>query len=262
MLAKFFKKTTAAAFGTMLALQAASVLAATPPIPETALTRSDVERIVHEYIMAHPDDILAAVQSFQDKMARNQQQDAVKRNRDDLYATGASPEIGNPKGDVTVVEFFDYNCGYCKKVTPQLVQLVEDDKNVRVVLKDLPILGPSSETASKWALAAHKQGKYFTFHQALMKNRAPITDTLLEQTAQLVGVNVNQARTDMGGTEFLLQIERNRALATKMDVHGTPAFAIGDELAPGAISLDEMKSMIAKARAAKKSKPEDSKKKD
>jgi len=245
------KKLSAALF--CAALLSAPILFARESRADDAkpMTKADVEAIVHDYILSHPGDILTAVQDYQDKSTQAHQAEAVKNNHANLYDAPGTPQAGNPKGDVTLVEFFDYNCGYCKKVGPQISQLIAEDKNLRVVFKDFPILGPSSEVAAKWALAAQKQGKYFEFFQKMMANKSPITDELLEKTAADIGMDVKKAKSDIEGTEALLTIERNRQLASSMDIHGTPAFVIGDELAPGAISIDDMKGLIAKARADK-----------
>jgi protein-disulfide isomerase len=233
-----FKKTALAAVLVLFAAQAQAA----------ELTRAEVESIVHEYIVSHPQDILDSVQGYQEKSSRDKQVSAIKDNRETIYNDPLTPEAGNANGDVTVVEFFDYNCGYCKKVAPEVLGLIKDDKKVRVVFKDFPILGPSSEAAAKWALAAHKQKKYFEFFKAMMQNHAPITDELLEKVARDIGMDVAQGKKDAASTDVMLQIERNRSLAANMDIHGTPAFVVGEDLSPGAISLDEMKQMVAATR--------------
>lgn len=231
---------------TVLGAAALAVLLAAPARAE--MTRAEVEKIVREYIANNAQDILDSVQAHQEKEARAQQAAAVKDNRLAIYHDPLTPTIGNEEGDVTVVEFFDYNCGYCKKVTPDLVKLVEGDKKVRVLFKDYPILSATSETAAKWALAAHKQKKYFEFHRLLMENRAPIDDALLEDVARRAGLDVDRAKRDAESADILMQIERNRSLAASMGIRGTPAFLVGEEIAPGAIGLAEMKKMVEKAR--------------
>jgi protein-disulfide isomerase len=245
---------TILAAAVLTAALAVPAFAADAP-PAAALSKADVEQIVHDYIQNHAGEILDAVQSYQDHATRSQQQQAVKTNRQGLYNDPLTPTAGNEDGDVTVVEFFDYNCGYCKKVAPEILQLIEEDKKVRVLFKDFPILGPSSETAAKWALAALKQKKYIEFFKAMMNNHAPINDALLEKTAKDVGMDVAKAKQDAASSDVLLQIERNRSLAANMQIHGTPAFVVGDDLQPGAIGLDEIKDLVAKARAGGGAKP-------
>lgn len=216
------------------------------------LSASDVEKIVHDYIVNNPQVILTAVDDYQKKSMQARFSGALEANKDTVFKDRSSPETGNPKGDVTVVEFFDYNCGYCKRVLPMVQALLEKDKNVRVVLKDFPILGPASDAAAKWALAAQKQDKYFEFHRTLMDSKEPINDESLQKVAAGVGMDVNQAKKDVEGTAILLQIEKNRALAGKLGLSGTPAFIIGDEIIPGAISLEQMQGKIEELRKNKK----------
>jgi protein-disulfide isomerase len=214
------------------------------------LTKDDVEKIVHDYIVANPKLIMDSVDDYQKAAMQKRSQEGMKKNKDVLTKDAHSPEAGNPKGDVTMVEFFDYNCHFCKAAFPAIQSLLEKDKNVRVVFKEFPILGPSSETAAKWALAADKQKKYYEFHSAMMNNKEQITDELLEKVAKDVGMDVAQAKSDVASPEMLVQIEKNRALASDLGLNGTPAFIIGDEVSPGAISLEAMQKRISDARNA------------
>lgn len=217
-----------------------------------ALSKTEIEQVIHDYIMAHPETIMESVDQFQKKAQESRFGDAVEKNKDALFKDTASPEIGNPKGDVTVVEFFDYNCHYCKDALPQIKKMLEKDKNVRVIFKDFPILGPTSETASKWALAAHKQSKYFEFHKVLMENKQPISDEVLEKLAKDVGLDLDKAKKAVEGTDVLIQIEKNRSLATNMGLSGTPAFVIGTEIVPGGMPADVLLKKIADQRKTKK----------
>ncbi len=223
---------------------------------EKNLTTADVERIVRDYIVSNPQVILSSVDDYQKKSMQEKMSGALEANKDMVFKDANSPETGNPKGDVTVVEFFDYNCGYCKKVLPMVQELLEKDKNVRFVFKDFAILGPTSETAAKWALAAHKQKKYFEYHQALMNNNTPIDDALLEKIAKDIGMDAGQAKKDIESTAVLLQLEKNRALAGKLGMSGTPAFVIGDEIIPGAVGLDQVQAKIADQRKKNKKQKE------
>jgi protein-disulfide isomerase len=215
------------------------------------LSKSDVEQIIHDYLLNNPELILNSVDDYQKKSARSTQGAALEKNKDTLFKDSDSPEVGNPKGDVTVVEFMDYNCHYCKLSMPIVLSLLEKDKNIRVVFKDFPILGPTSETAAKWALAAKKQKKYFEFHKLLMNNKTPISDGLLEKIAKSLEMNLEQAKKDADGTETLLQIEKNRTLASSLGLSGTPAFIIGDDVSFGALSLEEMEKKISEERGKK-----------
>jgi len=214
----------------------------------SVLTRGDVEGIVRDFINENPQLILTAVDAYQQRTMQEQQSAAVKMNKDRLFRNERSPFIGNENGDVTIVEFFDYNCGYCKKVLPELQALVNEDKNVKIVFKELPILGPSSELAAKWALAAHRQSKYFDFHTRLMKHQGQINADVLTRVATEAGLNVDKARQDAEGTEVLISLEQNRSLASQMNINGTPAFVLGEEIVPGALPMSEMKVKIQEAR--------------
>jgi protein-disulfide isomerase len=216
-----------------------------------ALDKAQVEKIVHDYIMNNPKVLLESVNGYQqkemeDRMAKSSED--LKKNKDQLVNDSFSPVAGNPSGDVTIVEFFDYNCGYCKRAFAELQEVLNKDKNIRVVFKEFPILGPSSETAAKWALAASKQKKYFEFHKALMENKSPIDETLLEKLAQGAGMDVAQAKKDIDSPEVAQEIEKNRALASQLYISGTPAFVIGDDISRGAIPLAEMEKKISAAR--------------
>ncbi len=217
---------------------------------DAPLDKAAVEKIVKDYIMGNPQVILDSVSDYQKKARTERMSEGLKKNKDLLLKDQEAPAAGNLQGDITVVEFFDYNCGYCKHAFPEVKALIEKDKNVRVVFREFPILGPTSLTASKWALAAHKQKKYFEFHAALMGNKSPITDEALEKLAKDTGLDVAQMKKDVAGPDVLAQVEKSRRLAESLGLTGTPAFVIGDEVVPGAIQLDGTEKLVAKARAA------------
>lgn len=228
----------------------AAFLALTAP-GFAATDRAEVEAIVRDFITKNPQLILTSVDEYQRTTLKNAQADALKKNADALYNTPGDATGGNPKGDMTVVEFYDYNCGYCKAGFKNVSALLEKDKNLRFVFKNFPILGPSSKTAALWAVAAHRQGKHFAFHRAMMENRQPITDALLEKTAKDIGLDVVRARKDVESKEIAAEVERSAALASSMGLSGTPVFIIGDAVIPGVIPLDEMEAKIAEARQKK-----------
>ncbi|QJE72952.1 DsbA family protein [Aerophototrophica crusticola] len=244
------------------AVSRALLLTAVAALPATApalaqdkgakpLDRAAVEQIVREYILAHPEIILEAVQELdkREKQATEQAQaDALKANRDKLVASPTSPVGGNPKGDVTLVEFFDYNCGYCKKAHPERVEAVKADGKVRVVYKEFPILAPSSEEAAKAALAAAKQGKYEAMHSALMSNAGRLDSAAIDAAAKTAGVDVAKMRKDMEDAAITREIEDNKALASALGIRGTPGFVVGDTLIPGAIEKDQFALVFASAR--------------
>lgn len=221
------------------------------------MSKDQVEQIVHDYIVAHPDVILQAVDDYQRRDMEKRQSDALKLNHEELFNNEKSPFIGNPNGDVTMIEFFDYNCHYCKQIFPELKSLADSDKHLKIIFKDFPILGPTSEVGAKWALAAQMQGKYFPFHQKMMEHKGPFNDDDIEAIAKSIGLDLNKAKHDVEGTEVLLQIERNRTLASQMNFNGTPSFVINDEAFSGVPDQKGLEQKIADARAKKDGKGDD-----
>jgi protein-disulfide isomerase len=218
------------------------------------IDKAQVESIIKDYLMAHPDVIVDALNAYQN----NQQQaeadnftKALAEHHDDVFSSSA-PTAGNPNGDVTVVEFFDYNCGYCKHAISDVQQLVKNDKNVKVIFHDLPILAPSSELAARWALAAGKQGKYWEYHQALMNFSGGKSEDTLAQLGQQLNLDVDKMRKDASSDEISKQLADNAKLAQELGIHGTPAFLINDFFAPGYMGYDNMVETVKAQRAAKK----------
>jgi len=215
-------------------------------------SKTDVEKIIHDYLLDNPDIILKSISGYQTKSSKDKQNQSLIKYKEYIFNDPISPEAGNKNGDVTIVEFLDNNCHYCKAASKTIRALMSDDKNLRIVFKELPILSDSSKVAAKWVLAANKQGKYFEFHTALMKNRRAITDDLLESIAKDLKLDVKKLKEDMNRDSVSKQIKDVRFLATKLGLTGTPAFIIDGKVKFGAMSLDEFKERIADARANKK----------
>jgi protein-disulfide isomerase len=231
----------------MLLAVAAPAQAADSPTQQ----RQVIEAVIHDYLIQHPDVLLNVLQAAQDKMkaeARNKALATLIDRRQEIFDDLGSPVGGNPKGDITLVEFFDYRCPYCKQVEPALDALVRQDKQLRFVYKEFPVLGPTSVTASRAALAARAQGKYDTFHKAMMALKGQIDDHAVFQVAGSVGLDIAQLKRDMEAPEIDKALKANINLAEALDIHGTPGFVIGDQIVPGAVSLDELKQMIMSAR--------------
>ncbi|MQP64833.1 thioredoxin domain-containing protein [Niveispirillum sp. SYP-B3756] len=217
------------------------------------LDRQAVEQIVRDYLIANPEVLVEAMHALETKeqaQSEQAQKTALTANRAALENKG--PVGGNPKGDVTLVEFFDYNCGYCKRTHPERVEAVKKDGKVRVVYKEFPILAPSSIEAAKAALAANRQGKYEAFHTALMKHEGRLDSDAIRATARDVGLDIKKLEADMGDAAIQAEIDANIALARELGIRGTPGFVIGDTLVPGAIQTEQFTSYFAAARAAKK----------
>jgi protein-disulfide isomerase len=174
--------------------------------------------------------------------------DSSSVRADDLLHDPNSPVLGNPRGAVTVVEFFDYRCPYCKQVEPALEALVKEDAKIRIIYKEFPVLGADSVYASRMALAAAKQDKYFAFHNAMMSTKGQITEKVILQVAATAGIDLGKAKADMNAAAVKDIIQRNYSLAEALDINGTPAFIIGDVLVPGATDIDGLKKLVADAR--------------
>jgi protein-disulfide isomerase len=228
-----------------LAAPAAGQQSETPP------DRAAIEKAVRDYLLTHPEVIVEALERYQaqqEKAAAERQTRAIVDRSEQLTRAPDSPVLGNPEGDVTVVEFFDYRCPYCKTVATAMIDLFEADGNVRFVLKEYPILGPDSEFAARAALAAHLQGKYRELHMALMTFKGKVTSDDVRRIAAEVGLDMARLESDMQSPAIGESINRNYELGEALGVRGTPAFVIGDQLIPGAISADDMRKWLATAR--------------
>jgi protein-disulfide isomerase len=233
-----------------------AIFAALPFRPITAAEipseqRQAIEAIIHEYLTQNPDVLIEALRAAEEKANRDADAKAVvvlKDRRDEVFNDPASPVGGNPEGDVTIVEFFDYRCPYCKQVQPSLQKLLDQDRKLRFVYKEMPVLGAPSVTAAHAALAARLQGKYEHFHSAMMATKGQITDEVVYQVAGSVGLDVDRLKRDMAAPEIEQAVKANLALAKALDIHGTPGFIIGEHIVPGAIELDALKDLVADAR--------------
>jgi protein-disulfide isomerase len=232
-------------------LAAAPLVGAAEPV--TPAQKSAIERIIHDYILQHPELVIQALQSAEDKVkadAEERVRATLVEKRQELLADPASPVAGNPKGDVTIVEFFDYRCPYCKEVEPSLAALLREDRQIRIIYKELPVLGKDSVYATRVALAARKQAKYEAFHAAMMAAKGQIDEKVVLQVAASAGLDIERVKADMTSAEIDDIIQRNFDLAQALDIRGTPAFIIGGEMLPGAIDIATMKQKIAAARKA------------
>jgi protein-disulfide isomerase len=210
-----------------------------------------IENIVRQYLLEHPEVVVEAIRAYQAEQERlevERQRQAIAKYRDELERDKNSYVGGNPHGDITMVEFFDYRCPYCKRVVPALHELQKQDKNLRVVYKEFPILGPESMLASRAAIASRHQGKYQAYHDALMTTRGKLTKETVLQIALEVGLDVKQLTTDMEAPEVREIIERNYLLAEALGVNSTPTFVIGGKMVKGAVPVDRLKDEISKAR--------------
>ena len=205
---------------------------------------------IERYIRAHPEVIEQSLQAMEAKREAEQkehQKVALKTKQDELLHDPLSPVSGNPKGEVTVVEFYDYRCGFCKRAASAVTELQKADPRVRVVYKDFPILGEPSELAAKAALASQAQGKHQVFHEALLASHADMTKESILKIAAKVGLDAKRLDADMADPKWRTVISKNRALARELGISGTPGFIVGNELIPGALDLNGLKELIARA---------------
>lgn len=213
--------------------------------------RNDVRDVIKSYLVENPQVIAEALEALQARRRvaeRTRVEQALVARRDELIASPDDPAIGPDNASVTLVEFFDYQCPYCKRMTGPLESLIEQEKNLRIVFKEFPILGEPSVLAAHAALAADRQGKYLEFHMAMMKRRGKPSQESIEAVAKAVGLDLEQLRTDMQRKEIRDKVQANNDLARTLGVTGTPAFIIGDEIVPGAVTISRLRSLIDKAR--------------
>ena len=213
--------------------------------------RKAIEGIIHDYLVKNPEVMLDALEAAKEKLAKDAHDKAgaaLADRRREILDDPASPVAGNPKGDVTLVEFFDYRCPYCKQVEPSLEALLGEDRQLRFVYKEMPVLGPVSVIAARVALAARNQGKYDAFHKAMMNTKGQIDEAAVYKVAGSVGLDIDRLKRDVNAPEVQQAIKANLDLAESLEIRGTPGFVIGDEIVPGAVDLGTLKQLIADAR--------------
>jgi protein-disulfide isomerase len=221
-----------------------------PAIPSHQANQQSIDHMIERYIQSHPEVIEQSLQALEAKREaeeKTRQKAALATKQNELLNDPGSPVSGNLAGNVTLVEFFDYRCGFCKRAAGAVTQLQQEDPRVRVVYKDLPILGEASELAAKAALASKAQGKHQAFHEALLASKGDMTKESILAIATEVGLDARQLETDMAKPDLQTVIDRNRTLAKDLGVSGTPGFIVGTELVPGALDLKGLKDLIARA---------------
>jgi len=212
--------------------------------------QQSIEPVIEGYIRSHPEVIeqsLRALEAKREVEEKARQKVTMSNRQNDLLNDPSSPVSGNPSGSITLIEFFDYRCGYCKRAAGAVTQLQKDDPRVRVIYKDFPILGEPSELAAKAALASKVQGKHQAFHEALLASKGDMTKETILAVASDVGLDTTRLESDMTNPEWQTVIERNRALAKDLGITGTPGFIVGTEFFPGALDLIGLKALIARA---------------
>jgi protein-disulfide isomerase len=199
--------------------------------------RKAIEGIVKDYLIQNPEIFLEVQSALEAKMAKDEADRTkamVAEHAKEIYRAPNAPVAGNPDGDITVVEFFDYNCGYCKRGFSEIAKLVEQDKNVRVVFKEFPILRDESEQAARVALAARMQGKYWEVHRDMISAKGLVNEAVALKVAEAHGLDMAKLKVDMASPEVKAELDRVKELARKLSINGTPHFLVGDRAIGGA----------------------------
>jgi protein-disulfide isomerase len=217
----------------------------------TPAQRAEIVRIVREALRQDPSILRDAIIALQDDEAQRKESATgrlIAGLRAQLVGDAADPQAGNPKGDVTVVEFYDVRCPYCRRMVPVMAELLKSDPRIRLVYKDIPILGPGSVLGARALLAAQRQGGYERLHALLMRGNPNITDETLREAAERAELDWARLRRDMDSPEVAARIKANLALAHRLGINGTPAYVIGGQLLPGAMELADLQTAVAAAR--------------
>jgi len=222
--------------------------------------RGEIEKIVRDYLVSHPEVLQEAMAELEKRQAAaeaEKHKDAVKEHAATLFSSPRQVVLGNPQGNVTFVEFFDYNCGYCKRAMDDMMALLKADPNLKVVLKEFPVLGPGSVEAAQVAVAVHMQDKsgkkYLEFHQKLLSGRGQADRTRALAVAKEIGLNMAQLEKDMQSPEVKATLQENFKIAEALGLNGTPSYVIGDKVIVGAVGLPSLQEGINNARCGKPS---------
>jgi protein-disulfide isomerase len=224
----------------------------------SAPQRGEIEKIVRDYLVAHPEVLQEAMTELDKRQTAaeaEKHKDVVKQQAATIFSSPRQVNLGNPDGNVTFVEFFDYNCGYCKRAMSDMLTLLKDDPKLKIVLKEFPVLGPGSVEAAQVAVAVRMQDKtgkkYLEFHQKLLGGRGQADRAHALAVAKDIGMNMAQIDKDMQSPEVKATLEENFKLAEQLGLNGTPSYVIGDNVVVGAIGLQGLEEKINTARCGK-----------
>lgn len=223
----------------------------------SAEDRRQIDKQIEDYFMRNPEKLeqaLENMQAFMEDRTNRQQAEALLQNADKLYRDEADYTMGPQNAPITIVEFFDYNCGYCKRSFAPLMEVLEENKDVRLVFKEYPILGEPSYLASSTALAINDKMKYLTYHSKLMTHSGRVSQAVVEKILGELKLPPQKLQADARSDKYVLQLAETRQLADAIGVNGTPAFVINGQLFPGALNKAELTQAIKFARAELKAK--------
>jgi protein-disulfide isomerase len=235
------------------ALLIATALAPSVHAADEPLTRSDVERIVKEYLLANPElleEVFTALQQKREAQADAARTASLSQYREALEASPNDPVLGNPEGDVTLVEFFDYNCGYCRRAMADLDQLLEDDPDLRVVLKEFPVLGRSSMEAASVSIAVNQVAPeaFEEFHRRLMSSQGEANEDVALALVDEMGLPREQVEAQISSDVVRSVVERSYEIAQALGLSGTPSYVIGNDVQFGAVGYDTLRQSVNEAR--------------
>jgi len=246
---------------TRLAGAAAALLMLALPVAAqefSAPQKGEIERIIKEYLIGHPEVLQEAIAELDKRQAAadvEKAKAAVAGNAETLFNSTRQVVLGNPKGDVTMVEFFDYNCGFCKKAMADMFELLKDDPKLRIILKEFPVLGPGSVEAARVAVAVRMQDKtgkkYIEFHQKLLGGRGQADKARALAVAKEVGMDMKRIDTDLASDEIKVSLEESLKLAETLGLNGTPSYIVGNDVVIGAVGLDALRVKVSTARCGK-----------
>ena len=236
------------------ALSLAAPLAFAQPATFTPEQRGAIGEIIREYLLQNPEvlqEAIAELEKRQGDAQKTAQLSALSEERERLFNSPRGALVGNPGGDVALVEFFDYNCGYCKRALTDLRALIKADPKLKLVLRDFPVLGPDSVEASRVSIAAKQQlkgEKLFDYHTRVMETKGKVNGERALAVAKEMGLDMARLQKDLEGEEVKATIQENVALGDKLGLTGTPAFILADEIIPGAVGLEPMRQAVASVR--------------
>jgi protein-disulfide isomerase len=231
-------------------------LVATAPLAAAAagLTseqKTQIEFVIRDYLLQHPEILKEMTAKLEEKERIEEEvarMEGLRKNAADVFHYAGDAVAGNAKGDVTLVEFMDYNCGWCKKSVSEIQEIVGRDRNLRIVIKEFPIFGAGSEYAARAALASNRQGKYWELHQALFQHEGQVTAEVVDQTAADLGIDVTRMKTDMADQSILDTISKNYELTKLLRISGTPAFIVDETIVPGYVPSRSLEEAVATVR--------------
>jgi protein-disulfide isomerase len=224
----------------------------------SAQQKNEIEGIIKDYIISHPEVLQEAIAELDKRQAVAETEKvkaAVASNSETLFNSNRHVVLGNLKGDVTLVEFFDYNCGFCKRALPDMIEMIKEDSKLKVILKEFPVLGPGSVEAAKVAVAVRMQDKtgkkYLDFHQKLLGGRGAADKARALAVAKEVGMDMGRLDKDMASDEVKVSLEESLKLAETLGLNGTPSYIIGSDVVIGAVGIDALRSKVSFARCGK-----------